>query len=46
MNLRKQLVLWLVNLPKQNLLDHMSSECGLHNRNWDVDASAENGSNL
>ncbi|CAH8554390.1 unnamed protein product [Heterobilharzia americana] len=36
LNLRKQLVLWLVNLPTQNLVDHLASQSGLHNQNWNV----------
>ncbi|CAI2730069.1 unnamed protein product [Schistosoma spindalis] len=40
LNLRKQLVLWLVNLPSQNLVDHLASQYGLHDQNWNI--STEN----
>ncbi|CAH8515525.1 unnamed protein product [Schistosoma turkestanicum] len=37
LNLRKQLVLWLVNLPSRNLVDHLASQYGLHDQNWSID---------
>uniref|UniRef100_A0A094ZSC9 Uncharacterized protein n=1 Tax=Schistosoma haematobium TaxID=6185 RepID=A0A094ZSC9_SCHHA len=40
LNLRKQLLLWLVNLPSQNLVDHLASQYGLHDQNWNI--STEN----
>ncbi|CAH8568104.1 unnamed protein product [Schistosoma guineensis] len=40
LNLRKQLLLWLVNLPSQNLVDHLASQYGLHDQHWNI--STEN----
>ncbi|KAH8871455.1 hypothetical protein KSF78_0006232 [Schistosoma japonicum] len=36
LNLRKQLALWLVTLPTQNLVDHLSSQFGSHDQNWSI----------
>ncbi|KAK4470604.1 hypothetical protein MN116_006142 [Schistosoma mekongi] len=36
LNLRKQLALWLVTLPTQNLVDHLASQYGSHDQNWSI----------